>query len=270
MTSYIEYIFLENLVINYIIICQVSIFTKIKTKKINFIFGIVILSFYTTLSYFLDAKILSSTFIKIFVINFSIYIIYIPKEIKMFFKIFVYYFLISFLLVGLVIALSLIFNIDISNIILKVLVYIISGSLLYLFNKYMWKMWKSNIKKDDLMYQLKIKDVIVNSFIDTGNTVYDYGNNLDVIFIENKYFDPFFYNRVLSDNINLSINTISGNEKLKGYIINNVKVFKNKQEIFEFKKVVFVFINKKLSNNEYNALIGYNTYLDKLKGVSLC
>ena len=52
MHEYIECIFVENLIISYITIYQVSIFTKIKLKKTNIIIGILILSFYETLSYY--------------------------------------------------------------------------------------------------------------------------------------------------------------------------------------------------------------------------
>lgn len=270
MTNYIEYVFLENLVINYIIIYQVSIFTKIKIKKVNSLLGNIILSFYTTISYFLDTDIITNALIKIFVVSFCIYVVYFPKEIKKYFKLCVYYFFISFLLVGLVISITLLFDLDISNVITKSILYIISGILLYLFNKFMWKMWKSKIKKDDLIYKIKIKDIEINSFIDTGNNVYDYVNNLDVIFVENYYFSIFFMNNLLYKNVNLNINTIIGNDKCSGYVVKNVKVIKNKKEICELKKVIFVFVNKNFNNNEYNALIGYNTYIDKLKGVSLC
>lgn len=270
MTNYVEYVFLENLVINYIIIYQVSIFTKIKIKKINTLLGNIILSFYTILNYFLSTKIITITLIKVFVVSFSIYVIYIPKGLKKYFKLCAYYFLTSFLLVGVVISITLLFDLDISNVITKIILYIISGILLYLINKFMWKMWKSKIKKDDLIYKLKIKDIEINSFIDTGNNVYDYVNNLDVIFIENDYLKIFFENNLLNKNVNLNINTITGNETCRGYVVNNIKVIKNKKKICELKKVVFVFVNKNFNNNDYKALIGYNTYIDKLKGVSLC
>ena len=35
------------------------------------------------------------------------------------------------------------------------------------------------------------------------------------------------------------------------------------------KVIIHAIVNKKF-DNEYKALIGYNTYIDKLKGVSLC
>ena len=48
MTEYIEYIFLENLIVSYITIYQVYLFTKMKAKKINIIIGSIILGFTLT------------------------------------------------------------------------------------------------------------------------------------------------------------------------------------------------------------------------------
>lgn len=272
MESYIEYVFLENFVINYITIFQVSTFTKSKPKKINTLIGIIILSFYTTINYYLNSIFLTNILIKILAVSFCIYIIYLPKELKKYIRLYAYYFLISFLLVGIVISLTLIFNLDISNIIIKNLLYICSGILLFLFNKFMWKMWKSKIKKDDLIYVIRVNDVLVPAFVDTGNNVYDYKNNLDVIFIEKNFFDKLLKKNLLYKKIDLNITTITeNNDNIQGYIVKNIIILKNEEEICRLNKAVFVFVDKKLNNNnEYNALISYDTYIDKLKGVILC
>lgn len=127
MTSCIEYVFLENFVINYITIFQVSTFTKFKAKKINMLVGIILLSFYATINYYLNSMFITNILIKILTVSFCIYIIYLPKELKKYIKLFVYYFLISFLLVGIVISLTLFFNVNISNIIIKNILYIVSA-----------------------------------------------------------------------------------------------------------------------------------------------
>lgn len=272
MTSCIEYVFLENFVINYITIFQVSTFTKFKAKKINMLVGIILLSFYATINYYLNSMFITNILIKILTVSFCIYIIYLPKELKKYIRLFVYYFLISFLLVGIVISLTLIFNVNISNIIIKNILYIVSGILLFLFNKFMWKMWKSKIKKDDLIYIVKIEDVFIPAFVDTGNNVYDYVDNLDVIFIEKEFLKKLLKKNLLYKKIYLNVTTITrNNDDVEGYIVKNIVILKNKEEVCRLNKAVFVFIDKKLNNdNEYNALISYDTYIDKMKGVILC
>lgn len=271
MTNCIEYVFLENLIINYIVIYQLNNFTKTKVKKTNMLIGIVVISAYTTLNYFLFNKVIENILVKLLIIAFCIYIIYRPKKIKHYFKVFIYYFLISFLLVGIVISITLFFNLNLSNILLKIITYCISGILLFVFNKFLWKLWKSKIRNDNLIYILKIKEIEIPAFVDTGNNVYDNVNKLDVIFIERKYYENLLKNNLLNKKIAININTVTGDKECFGYIVKNVKVFKNKKQINEFKKINFVFVDRKLNlNNEYNALISYDTYLDKLKGVTLC
>ena len=156
MTEYIEYIFLENLIVSYITIYQVYLFTKMKAKKINIIMGSIILGFYETLSRYFSFNFFGNLLIKLFAICFILYIIFQPNTLKIYLKVFVYYILISFVLVGIIISLTLLFNLNISNELIKVILYIISGLILYLFNKLMWKMWKSKIKKDNLIYEIKM------------------------------------------------------------------------------------------------------------------
>ena len=270
MTNYIELIFIENLIMNYVIIKQVSIFTKIKLNSLNNIICILVLTIYSTITNLLSLNCILLNSIKVLAIVVSIYISFKPNSLKIYFKIFIYYITISFMLVGVVISLTLIFRIDLQNYILKMITYAISGLITYLFNKYLWKMWKTKIKKDNLVYTISVKNISIPAFVDTGNSVYDYQNNLDVVFVEDKYYETLFNLNLLNEKLKLSINTITSKNECTGYILKNVKIKQNQNEIFEFKKIIFVFVNKTLSlEGVYNALIGYETYIDKLMGVEL-
>lgn len=270
MTNYIEVFFIENLLMNYIIIKQVSIFTKIKSYNLNFVISILVLTSYSTISYTLSLNYISCEFMKILVILIGIYIAFKPYSLKIYLKIFIYYITISFMLVGVVICITLIFNINLQNYILKIMTYAISALITYLFNKYLWKMWKTKIKKDNLVYTLSIGNILIPAFVDTGSSVYDYINNLDVVFVEDKFYERLNNLNLLIKKVILNINTITGNDECVGYILNNVKIIKKESEIIEFKKVIFVFVKKTLNvEGKYNALIGYETYIDKLMGVEL-
>lgn len=270
MTYYIEYIFLENIIVNYIIIYELTIFVKCKTKKLNFLIGIATLSSYATVIYFFKEEGIISSFLKILVVFFCIYMIFKPKKIVKYIKICIYYFLLSFMFVGIVIALILFFNLEISNIVIKFITYIISSLILYIFNNYLWKMWKAKIKKSDLIYSINIKDINIKAFVDTGNSVHDYIKNLDVIFIEEKYKKQLKESGLINKKEILNIKTISGEKNFDGYIVENVEFRKDKKIVCTLKEVVFVFVNKNLKIGEYSALISYETYVEKLKGVVLC
>lgn len=270
MKIYLDYIFFENLIINIVIIYQTSIFTKSNIKLKYIILSSSVLSVYTTIVYILQNNIVENIIIKIIVIGFAIYLAFNPKSIKEYIKKQVYYYIISFTYVGIIISITLIFNISIKKTIVKILIYVLSAFISYLFNKYLWKMWKTNIKNSSLTYKLKIKVQEIVAFVDTGNNVYDYTNNLDVIFVDMKFFDNLKKLNVLKNRTNIIVRTIASEDYITGYIVEDVEVYQNSKKVCNLKKVVFCFSNQTINlNNKYNALIGYNLYLENLKGVTL-
>lgn len=140
-----------------------------------------------------------------------------------------------------------------------------------MFNKLMWKMWKSKIKKDNLIYEINIGDIMIPAFIDTGNNVKDLVNNVDVIFVEDKYYEKLYFQNYIFKETNIYIYTVAGEEKIKGYFVKDITIKKNKKKICYLSEAIFVFVNRRLSiKDEYEALISYDTYLEKMKGVELC
>ena len=132
-------------------------------------------------------------------------------------------------------------------------------------------MWKSKIKKDNLIYEIKIGEVIIPAFVDTGNNVKDLVGNNDVLFVESKYYEKLYNNKLSLKTTYIDINTVTGKENVKGYLLNNIVIKKNKQKLCQLKNVLFIFVDRKLNNNDdYEALISYDTYLEKMKGVELC
>ena len=67
----------------------------------------------------------------------------------------------------------------------------------------------------------------------------------------------------------LNINTLNEKSNEDGYIIDNVIFYKNNKE-YIVNKIIICFATNNLSKKEYSALIGYNTYINNLKGVSFC
>lgn len=71
--------------------------------------------------------------------------------------------------------------------------------------------------------------------------------------------------------VNLNLNTVIGKDMLKGYIVQNVDVYKQGKKITTIKKIVISFSKQKIGcGKKYSALIGYNTYVENLRGVTLC
>ncbi len=270
MKIYLDYILLENIIVNIVIIYQVGIFTKSKINITRNLVSSIILAIYTTLIYVINDSFVNSIIIKLMIVNVVMYIAFKPKNLNIYLKKVVYYYIISFIYVGVIIGITAFFNISISNTLKKICIYIVSGIITYLFNNYLWKMWKTNIKKDNLVYTIKINDQEIQCYVDTGNLVHENIYNLDVIFIDYKWFGVLELLGALENKIDIQINTVSDNSKVFGYIVKNVEVYKNKKYICKLNKIIFSFSNQRINiDNKYSALIGYDLYLEKLKGVIL-
>lgn len=270
MKIYLDYILIENIIVNFVIIYQVSIFTKSKIILKRNILSCLILSIYTVAIYILNDSFLSSAYMKLLLVNISMYIAFKPESIVEYLKKIIYYYIISFVYVGLVVGITVFFKISIDNILNKICIYIISGIVTYLFNNYLWKLWKTNIKNNTLGYTLKIKNQEIKCYVDTGNLVRVPIYNLDVIFLDYNWYGILELLDVLDNKINLCINTVSENEYTYGYIVKDIEVYKENRYICKLNKVIFSFSNQRINiDNKYSGLIGYNLYIDKLEGVKL-
>lgn len=270
MKQYIEYILLENFIVNYFVIYQLNYFMRENPKKIKKYISIIILSVYGSISYMMDSNIINNILIKLLTISIAVYIMYFPKQINIYFKQIIYFYSVYFSYVGIIIAFTVLFNIKVEKLYIKLLVYSISFIILHLFNNFMWKMWKTNIKEKELTYKIIIGGYEILSFVDTGHNVKDYINNLDVIFVDKCLFRALSDKEILKNKVNLSFNTVEKECTQEGYIVKDVK-FEKEHTAYIIEKAVVVFTQSNLKNSlNYKAIIGYDTYLDKLKGVTLC
>ena len=131
-------------------------------------------------------------------------------------------------------------------------------------------MWKSNIKDRDLFYTLNINGKKVNTFVDTGNSVKDPITSLDVIFLKKE-----LEKEIITDNLSykktyINVSTVNGSQIKLGYIIKNIIVYKEEREIALIDKIILSFsLDNSNTPEKYSAILGYDTYLEKLKGVIL-
>ena len=80
-------------------------------------------------------------------------------------------------------------------------------------------------------------------FVDTGNNVKDLVGNNDVLFVESKYYEKLYNNKLLLKTTYIDINTVTGKENVKGYLLNNIVIKKNKQKLCQLKNVLFIFVD---------------------------
>ena len=261
---YIEYIFIENLIVNILLIIQTHIFTNTKIKKLKIIIISIFLSLILTVF-----KIINMNYIlNILTISLSVYYIFKQnsKNLITILKYQIYFYFISVLYIGSIIYTVLIFNLNISSVITRLSIYLINQGLIYIVYKFVWKIWINKIKNEPLMYKLKLNNINFNVFLDTGNNLsyLDY----DVILIDRKkYLKKIRKKQNIFSGYNyfdVPIITTNGSKVEKGVEYKNLKLKKERIE-YDIKKSIVVFIDI----NEYDGLLSYNTYLNKLRGVKL-
>ena len=267
MKIYLDYIFLENLVVNIVIIVETIIFTKSKVsskRKIIVIILDTVLSCVYSINSYLNKYLFHFIFTLI-----VLFILFKPKNIISLLKKTGCFYMLYFLYLGLIIFSSLFLNINLELFVNRILIYSLSGVVFHFICKDLWKVWKSNIRSRDLYYILCINNVKLNAFVDTGNTVKDPLTSLNVIFVNKDLKDICISNDTKSDKIYININTVNGNDVKEGYVVENVDIYKGKNKVAKLDKIILSFTLNSNTPEKYSAILGYDTYLENLQGVIL-
>ena len=75
---------------------------------------------------------------------------------------------------------------------------------------------------------------------------------------------------ILTRKTNIVVRTVTSEDFITGYIVDNVKIVKNKKCICTLDKIIVSFPNQTIGlSNRYSGLIGYNLYIEKMGGVFL-
>ena len=82
MTIYIDVVFIENLIMNYIILFATSIIIKIKVKHIRLILASGLGAIYSIIAYMSILEMYSSVILKIILSIIIVYIAYNPQNVK--------------------------------------------------------------------------------------------------------------------------------------------------------------------------------------------
>ena len=110
MTVYLDIVFLENIVINYIILYATGIISKSRINQLRIIIGSGIGAIYSIIYYIFKLKIYSSFIIKIILSIIIIYISFNSKNLKQLSKQVLLFYLVSFVFGGATIAIIYMVN----------------------------------------------------------------------------------------------------------------------------------------------------------------
>ena len=291
MTIYLDVIFLENLILNFLILFAVGIETKSKVKFARIVVSSVVGSAYTVLLYMINNDFFHSIIMKILLSLVMNYIAYKTNKIKEILKKIVYFYLTSFVFGGGALALIYVVNtgkISIHNgvifgkyTLLTIMIGVLVSFIVIIIS---FKLIKNTITKKDLIctINIKVNDKVIKTkaLIDTGNLLKEPITNIPVIVVEHKLLKNIIPDEILENIENIlggdlkNVSEITKNEYLskmkiipfsslgkQNGILLGIKaqeaIIEQNEEIKKIEKIIIGLYNKKISyKGEYHALIG--------------
>lgn len=218
MTIYIDVVFIENVVMNYIILLATRMVLKTKLSNLRLIVASSIGAIYSVMAYIVPMQIYSNFFLKIFLSIIIVYISFNPKNIKTLLKQITVFYLLSFVFGGATFA--LIYIVKPQEILIKnglflgtyplktVILAAFIGLLLIVVT---FKIVKGRLSKNDIYQNISIcingKCITEKAILDTGNMLKEPITGKPVIVVEHTCF----YN-VLPKEILNNIEEILGGE----------------------------------------------------------
>ena len=238
MTVYLDVVFLENIIINYIILYVTGIISKAKIKQKRILFGAIIGAIYSVIYYLFKLKIYSSVIIKIVLSIIIIYVSFNSKNFKDLAKKTILFYFVSFVFGGASIA--IIYMVNSENITIQngVLVgnYTIKTILIGIVIAYFtiiiaFNIIKTKISKKDLICDISIilnnKIIKTKAMIDTGNLLKEPITNKPVIVMEHTLLYDIIPKEILNNIENILGGDLSKiKEKIKDEYVTKLKVIK--------------------------------------------
>lgn len=282
MTIYIDVVFIENLIMNYIILFATSIIIKIKVKHIRLILASSLGAIYSIIAYMSILEVYSSVILKIILSVIIVYIAYNPQNVKNMWKYLVIFYMTSFVFGGA--AFALIYIVKPQDILMKnglflgtyPLKTIILGTIVaFVVIVTSFKLVKSKISKKDMFCTIKINinkvEIETKAMIDTGNLLKEPISNTPVIVVEHT----LLYDCMPKEILNNLENILGGDfenisEEVKNKYISKLKVIpfsslgKQNGMLIGIKPEEVTVINDENENKINNVIIGiYNKSLTK-------
>lgn len=290
ITIYIDVIFLENLIMNSIILYATAIILKIKPKMIKIIISSAIGSIYAIITYITEIEIYTSVILKTILAIIIVYIAFNPQNLKKMLKEVAIFYLTSFVFGGA--TLYLIYYIKPQEIFIKngmfvgtyiLKVILLGGIFALIIIKISSKIIKDKITPKDIYCNIKIKIdnkiIETKGMIDTGNLVKEPITNTPVVILESTLLEKALPTIILNNLENILSGDLSQipkeiqekyisklrcipfsslgkqNGMLLGIKADEVKIEKEEENIR--KNVIIGIYNKALTKRgEYNGLIG--------------
>ena len=199
MEIYIDVLFLENVVMNYLILLVTAKFSKSKTSSLRLFLGALIGALYVVALIIMpNVKVYYTTFAKVALSFTMIAVSFWPEKLKVFLKTLAIFYISTFIFAGAAFA-FLYFN-QTGGFIRNGIVYVfwqskwtvlfLSIIMVWIIIGIFWEIIQYKFVKETLLVPLKIafesKIIDLAALVDTGNSLYDPLTNTPVIVVEFK------------------------------------------------------------------------------------
>ena len=288
---YIDIIFLENLIMNTIILYATAIILKIKPRTIRVILSSAIGSIYAITIYITEIQIYMSVILKTILAVIMIYVAFNQQNIKKMWKQVAIFYLTSFVFGG--VTLYLIYYIKPQEVFIKNGVYvgeyilkvIMLGAIVAFFTiKISLKIIKTKMNPKDMYCKIKIKLneklIETKAMIDTGNLVKEPITNIPVIIVESTLLEEVLPIQILNNLDKILCGDLSQiseeiqekyvsklrcipfsslgkqNGMLLGIRINQIQVEKEDEIKISNNVIIGIYDKSLTKRGEYRALIG--------------
>ena len=210
ITIYIDIIFLENLIMNSIILYATAIILKIRPKTLRIIISSSIGSIYAIITYITEIEIFTSVILKAILAVIMVYVAFNPQSFQKMWKQVAIFYLTSFVFGG--VTLYLIYYIKPQEVFIRngmfvgeyVLKVIMLGAIVaFITIKISLKIIKTKISPKDMYCKIKIKlqekTIETKAMIDTGNLAKEPITNTPVVIVESSLLENILPNKILNN-----------------------------------------------------------------------
>lgn len=195
---YLDVIFFENLIINYLILSLTRKFSRKSSKPVKLFLGALLGACYVLIFFLLPYKMLHEVFAKIILSLLIIYMAFTPKTLKEFLRILAVFYLISFTIGGTIFAVLYTARLNLQSLWVGILV-----AILLLYTNWDYILRKS--KEEKMLYNIEIeifqKQIETKGLLDTGNRLYDPLTKSPVVVVEFSVMES-----ILPDDIEILLN----------------------------------------------------------------
>lgn len=291
MTIYIDIVFFENIIMNYIIILATAVILKIKIKHIRFLLGSLIGAIYTVTAYISKLEIYSNFIIKFILSIVIVYVAYNPQKVKKMWKDLLVFYLTSFLFGG--VALALIYIIKPQDILIKDGLFLgmyplktvfISAIVGFAILVLTFNIVKNKITRKNMYHKIKVKienkTVEATAIVDTGNFLKEPITNTPVVILEHTLLFDIIPKEILNNLENILGGDFSNipeeiqekyisklklipysslgkqNGMLVGIKPESIEIIKEEESIKKENIIIGIYNKSLTKRGEYRALIG--------------